>query len=144
MRRATAEPPVEVKLKVVVDGIQPVQMRLHKSLRLWTFYADLEESLGNLESTQADYERIMEIRIATPQIIINYTKFLEENNFFEDAFKVYERGVKIFKYPHARDIWVTYLYKFVKRHGKEKLKRARELFENAVEMVIICLKLFSQ
>ncbi|XP_058777306.1 uncharacterized protein LOC131651654 [Vicia villosa] len=45
MRRPTAEPPVEVKLKVVTDGIQPVQMGLHKSLTLWTFYADLEESL---------------------------------------------------------------------------------------------------
>ncbi|XP_058749791.1 uncharacterized protein LOC131622765 [Vicia villosa] len=134
MRQATAEPSVEVKRKVAADGNQPVQMRLHKSLRLWTFYADLKESLGNLESTRAVYERILDLRIATPQVIINYAYFLEENNYFEDAFKVYERGVKIFKYPHARDIWVTYLSKFVKRHGRTKLERARELFENAVEM----------
>ncbi|GKV34347.1 hypothetical protein SLEP1_g42723 [Rubroshorea leprosula] len=53
--------------------------------------------------------------------------------YFEDAFKVYERGVKIFKYPHVKDIWVTYLSKFVKRYGKSKLERARELFEHAVE-----------
>ncbi|XP_058768920.1 uncharacterized protein LOC131642717 [Vicia villosa] len=134
MRLATAEPSVEVKLKVAADGNQPVQMRLHKSLRLWTFYADLEECLGNLESTRAVYERMLDLQIATPQVIINYAYFLEENNFFEDAFKIYERGVKIFKYPHARDIWVTYLSKFVKRYGKAKLERARELFENAVEM----------
>ncbi|XP_058749786.1 uncharacterized protein LOC131622761 [Vicia villosa] len=134
MKRATAEPSVEVKQKVVAGGNQPVQMRLHKSLRLWTFYADLEECLGNLESTREVYERILDLRIATPQVIINYAYFLEENNYFEDAFKVYERGVKIFKYPHARDIWVTYLSKFVKRHGRTKLERARELFENAVEM----------
>ncbi|KAE8736133.1 hypothetical protein F3Y22_tig00000143pilonHSYRG00001 [Hibiscus syriacus] len=31
------------------------------------------------------------------------------------------------------DIWVTYLSKFVKRYGKSKLERARELFEHAVE-----------
>lgn len=61
---------------------------------------------------------------------------IQDNKYFEDAFKVYERGVKIFKYPHVKDIWVTYLSKFVKRYGKSKLERARELFEHAVEMVI--------
>ncbi|KAI9126548.1 hypothetical protein K1719_002144 [Acacia pycnantha] len=133
MRRATAEPSVEVKRRVAADGNEPVQMKLHKSLRLWTFYVDLEESLGTLESTRAVYERILDLRIATPQIIINYAYFLEEHKYFEDAFKVYERGVKIFKYPHVKDIWITYLSKFVKRYGKTKLERARELFENAVE-----------
>ncbi|GLT44768.1 hypothetical protein SLA2020_186450 [Shorea laevis] len=133
MRRATAEPSVEVKRRVAADGNEPVQMKVHKSLRLWTFYVDLEESLGTLESTRAVYERILDLRIATPQIIINYAFLLEENKYFEDAFKVYERGVKIFKYPHVKDIWVTYLSKFVKRYGKSKLERARELFEHAVE-----------
>ncbi|KAM7476712.1 hypothetical protein LguiB_023955 [Lonicera macranthoides] len=134
MRRATAEPSVEVKRRVAADGNEPVQIKLHKSLRLWTFYVDLEESLGTLESTRAVYERILDLRIATPQIIINYATLLEDNKYFEDAFKVYERGVKIFKYPHVKDIWVTYLSKFVKRYGKSKLERARELFEHAVEV----------
>ncbi|KAJ7968473.1 pre-mRNA-splicing factor SYF1 [Quillaja saponaria] len=133
MRRATAVPSVEVKRRVAADGNEPVQMKLHKSLRLWTFYVDLEESLGTLESTRAVYEKILDLRIATPQIIINYAVLLEEHKYFEDAFKVYERGVKIFKYPHVKDIWVTYLSKFVKRYGKNKLERARELFEHAVE-----------
>ncbi|VFQ63782.1 unnamed protein product [Cuscuta campestris] len=134
MRRATAEPSVEVKRRVAADGNEPVQMRVHKSLRLWTFYVDLEESLGTLESTKAVYERILDLKIATPQIIINYAMLLEDHKFFEDAFKVYERGVKIFKYPHVKDIWTTYLSKFVKRYGKSKLERARELFEHAVEV----------
>ena len=60
---------------------------------------------------------------------------LQENKYFEDAFKVYERGVKIFKYPHVKDIWVTYLTKFVKRYQRSKLERARELFTEAVEKV---------
>ncbi|CAN4089374.1 unnamed protein product [Withania somnifera] len=133
MRRATAEPTVEVKRRVAVDRNEPVQIKLHKSLRLWLLYVDLEESLGSLESTRAVYERILDLRIATPQIIINYAVLLEDHKYFEDAFKVYERGVKIFKYPHVKDIWVTYLSKFVKRYGKSKLERARELFEHAVE-----------
>ncbi|XP_020108338.1 pre-mRNA-splicing factor SYF1 [Ananas comosus] len=132
MRQATAEPSVEVKRRAAADGNEPVQMKLHKSLRLWSFYVDLEESLGTLESTRAVYERILDLRIATPQIILNYAFFLEEHKYFEDAFKVYERGVKIFKYPHVRDIWVTYLSKFVKRYGNTKLERARELFDHAI------------
>ncbi|KAF9683515.1 hypothetical protein SADUNF_Sadunf04G0021800 [Salix dunnii] len=134
LRRATAEPSVEVKRRVAADGDEPVQIKVHKSLRLWAFYVDLEEGLGTLESTRAVYERILDLRIATPQIIINYAWLLEEHKYFEDAFKVYERGVKIFKYPHVKDIWVTYLSKFVKRYGKAKLERARELFEHAIEM----------
>ncbi|CAN0877386.1 Pre-mRNA-splicing factor SYF1 [Linum grandiflorum] len=134
LRRATAEPSVEVKQRVAADGNEPVQIKLHKSLRLWALYLDLEEGLGTLESTRAVYERILDLRIATPQIIINYACLLEEKKYFEDAFKVYERGVKIFKYPHVKDIWVTYLSKFVKRYGKTQLERARELFEHAIKM----------
>lgn len=67
---------------------------------------------------------------------------MQEHKYFEDAFKVYERGVKIFKYPHVKDIWVTYLSKFVKRYGKNKLERARELFENAVESVCTFFLIF--
>ena len=43
----------------------------------WTFYCDQEESLGTQESTRAAYDRIMELRIATPQIILNYAAFLQ-------------------------------------------------------------------
>ncbi|XVF59163.1 hypothetical protein PTKIN_Ptkin07bG0253600 [Pterospermum kingtungense] len=133
MRRATAEPSFEVKRRVAADGNEPVQMKLHKSSRLWTLYMDLEESLGTLESTRSVFERILDLGIAKPELILNYALFLEEKKYFEDAFKVYERGVNIFKYPHVKDIWVTYLSKFVKRHGKTKLERARDLFDRAIE-----------
>ncbi|KAI3905328.1 hypothetical protein MKX01_040019 [Papaver californicum] len=107
IRSATAEPSEEVKRRV----------KLHKSVRLWTMYADLEQVFGTLESTRAVYERILDMKI--------------ERKYFEDVFKVYERGVKIFKYPHVKDIWATYLSKVVKRYKNKKLERARELLENA-------------
>ena len=50
---------------------------LTRSLKLWSFYCDLEESLGTLESTRAVYDQILELRIATPQIILNYALFLQ-------------------------------------------------------------------
>lgn len=55
----------------------PVQGRLYRSARLWAFYCDLEESLGTLESTRAVYDRILDLRIATPQIVLNYAAFLQ-------------------------------------------------------------------
>lgn len=41
-----------------------------------------------LQSCKAVYDRILDLRIATPLIVINYAMFLEENNYFEEAFKV--------------------------------------------------------
>lgn len=62
---------------MAAEGDAPVQMRVHKSLKLWSFYVDLEESLGTLDDTRKVYERILDLKIATPQIILNYTALLE-------------------------------------------------------------------
>jgi len=59
---------------------------------------------------------MLELKVATPQLILNYAAFLEEHHYFEEAFKAYERGVDIFKFPYSLDIWVTYLTKFVERY----------------------------
>jgi pre-mRNA-splicing factor SYF1 len=93
-----------------------VQARLFKSLKLWSFYVDLEESLGTVESTKGVYDKILELRIANAQIIVNYAGFLEENKYFEESFKVYERGVELFTFPVSFEIWNIYLSKFVKRY----------------------------
>jgi pre-mRNA-splicing factor SYF1 len=130
MQRATAMP---TKRAAYHDKSEPVQNRLFRSLKVWSMYADLEESLGTVDSTKAIYNRIVDLKIATPQIIINYALFLEENNFFEEAFKAYEHGVSLFKWPHVFDIWNTYLTKFIKRYGGKKLERARDLFEQALD-----------
>lgn len=94
----------------------PVQARLFKSLKLWSFYVDLEESLGTVPTTKAAYEKILELKIANAQVIVNYAKFLEENKYWEESFRVYERGVELFTFPIAFEIWNIYLSKFVKRY----------------------------
>lgn len=48
---------------------------------------------------------------------------------------MYERGIDLFGFPIAFDIWTLYLNTFVSRFGGEKLERTRELFESAVEKV---------
>uniref|UniRef100_A0A0N5ARS9 Pre-mRNA-splicing factor SYF1 n=1 Tax=Syphacia muris TaxID=451379 RepID=A0A0N5ARS9_9BILA len=130
MQRATAIPP---RRSHYFDDSEPVQFRVYKSLKVWSFYADIEETFGTLASCQAVYERIIDLRIATPQIIINYAKYLEENNYFENAFAAYEKGIALFKWPIVNEIWTVYLVKFLKRYGGKKLERARDLFEQCLE-----------
>ncbi|KAK6039338.1 HAT repeat protein, partial [Cooperia oncophora] len=130
LRRACAPPPRKTNY---FDETETVQMRVHKSLRVWSMYADLEESFGTIDSCRAVYDRILDLRIATPQIVINYAMFLEEHDYYEYAFKAYERGVALFKWPQVYDIWNLYLTKFVKRYGGKKLERARDLFEQCLE-----------
>src|SRR5699024_6001834 len=101
MQRATA---VASKKTSYFDQTESVQKRLHKSLKLWSMYADLEESFGTFQSTKAVYDKIIELKIVTPQIIINYGMFLEENNYYEESFKAYEKGISIFKWPNVYDI----------------------------------------
>lgn len=135
MRRAT-DAPAGIHLRrrnVAEESKLPPQERLYRSTKLWTFYVDLEESLGTVESAKACYDQILDLRIATPQIILNYALFLQENKFWEDSFRVYERGVSLFKYPHVKDIWAAYLKQFIDRYGGQKLERARDLFEQALE-----------
>uniref|UniRef100_A0A914VZD4 Pre-mRNA-splicing factor SYF1 n=2 Tax=Plectus sambesii TaxID=2011161 RepID=A0A914VZD4_9BILA len=130
MKRATAPPPQKTHY---FDESEPIQNRVYKSLKLWSMFADLEESFGTFASCKAVYDRIVDLKIATPQIIINYAMFLEENNYFEEAFKAYEKGLSLFKWPLVYDIWNTYLTKFIKRYGGKKLERARDLFEQCLE-----------
>jgi pre-mRNA-splicing factor SYF1 len=112
-----------------------VQNRIYRSTKLWSLCADLEESLGTTESTRATYDAAIELKVSTPSLILSYARFLEDRKYFEDAFKVYERGIKVFNWPHVNDIWLTYLNRFVGRYGGRKLERARDLFEQAVEKV---------
>ncbi|MCJ1359767.1 MAG: pre-mRNA-splicing factor syf1 [Icmadophila ericetorum] len=107
------------------------QQRVHKSWKLWSFYVDLVESINTLEETKKVYERIFELRIATPQTVVNYANLLEENKYFEESFKVYERGLDLFSYPVAFELWNLYLTKAVDR--KLGIERLRDLFEQALE-----------
>lgn len=112
MQKATVLPKRSVSYH---DDKETVQSRLYKSLKLWSMYADLEESFGSFTTCKAVYDRILDLKICTPQIIINYALFLEEHNYFEDAFRTYEKGIALFKWPNVFDIWNSYITKFLDR-----------------------------
>ena len=48
--------------------------------------------LCSVQSTKAVYNRVLDLKIANPQIIINYAVFLEEHRYFEESFKVWWSG----------------------------------------------------
>ncbi|KAJ3368512.1 pre-mRNA-splicing factor syf1 [Allomyces arbusculus] len=132
------------------------QRRLFKSLALWSYYVDLEECFGTKESVVACYDAILALKIATPQVVVNYALYLEANEYYEDAFAVYERGIDLFGWPVALDLWNLYLAKFMARYAPQalvaslpddtttetdaepaptgvELERLRDLFEQAVD-----------
>mmetsp|Transcript_24442 Transcript_24442/g.35917 ORF Transcript_24442/g.35917 Transcript_24442/m.35917 type:complete len:888 (+) Transcript_24442:79-2742(+) len=153
MQRAVTEPPSSIKRRKAkaaamgktsiskrhedanVDAAMTVSERLHRNVKVWGLYLDLEESLGTIESCRAAYDKVMDLKVITPQMVLNYASFLEENNYFEDSFRVYERAVSLFAFPHVKQIWLSYMDKFMARYGGSKLERLRDLFEQAVKKV---------
>eukprot|EP00485_Elphidium_margaritaceum_P008561 CAMPEP_0202699384 /NCGR_PEP_ID=MMETSP1385-20130828/12606_1 /ASSEMBLY_ACC=CAM_ASM_000861 /TAXON_ID=933848 /ORGANISM="Elphidium margaritaceum" /LENGTH=969 /DNA_ID=CAMNT_0049356317 /DNA_START=42 /DNA_END=2951 /DNA_ORIENTATION=+ len=109
-----------------------VQQRLFKSKKLWAFLLDIEESMGTLREAQSVYNTVIDLKIASVQTILNYADLMERNQYFEEAYKIYERGIELFGFPHVLPIWKTYLHKFVQRYGDKKLERARDLFEQCL------------
>ena len=132
LKEGTAIPPAARRVKAVEEG-GPVQGKLYRHTKLWALYADLQESFGSFDETKATYEAMFELRIITPQLVLNFGAFLEERKHFEDSFQAYERGVAAFKYPYVLQIWIAYLTKFVARFQGGKLERARDLFEQALD-----------
>ena len=70
-------PPQALPAPPVICPSRPLPPDPPRSLKLWGLYVDLEESLGTIESTRGVYDRIMEHRIATPQIVLNYALYLQ-------------------------------------------------------------------
>ena len=61
-------------------------------------------------------QKVSELCVANTQIIVNYVPFLEENKFFEETFKIYEKGVKLFTFPLSFELWNIFFSKCVKRY----------------------------
>jgi len=89
LAEATAVPPASRRAK---EKEGPVQDRLYKFTKLWAFYADLQESLAGFEPTRVTYDKMIELRIVTPQLVLNYAAFLEEHKHFELAFQAHRRS----------------------------------------------------
>eukprot|EP00761_Pharyngomonas_kirbyi_P004703 gb/GECH01004708.1/.p1 GENE.gb/GECH01004708.1/~~gb/GECH01004708.1/.p1 ORF type:complete len:902 (+),score=289.33 gb/GECH01004708.1/:1-2706(+) len=133
IQRATSVPKRRGRWTQYDEETAPAQSKVFKSVKLWSLYADLEENFGTVMTTKAVYDRIIDLKVVTPQIILNYAQYLEENKYFEESFRAFEKGISLFNYPEVHEIWTTYLIKFVQRYRGRKVERTRELFDEAVK-----------
>jgi len=126
-RRSVAHIPASSSTKVTKG--------LSKSMRLWNLLLDLEESLGTMQTTKDAYNRLLELKVATPAHVVNFASYLIEKKYFEESFTAYERGLDMFSFPHpgAKALWKDYLVAFQKRYGGTKIHRMRELFDRCLE-----------
>jgi pre-mRNA-splicing factor SYF1 len=141
LQNAVSEPSALVKRRrglvdnTSSDDITSSLHKIHRNVKVWSFYLDLEESLGTFETCCAAYERAFDLKVVTVQMALNYATYLDEKNYFEESFKVYEKALALFTFPQLKVIWLTYLNKFINRYGGSKLERLRDLFEQCVSVV---------
>eukprot|EP01060_Flectonema_neradi_P037284 TRINITY_DN7467_c0_g4_i1.p1 TRINITY_DN7467_c0_g4~~TRINITY_DN7467_c0_g4_i1.p1 ORF type:complete len:797 (+),score=112.76 TRINITY_DN7467_c0_g4_i1:72-2462(+) len=112
-----------------------VQDRVWRSVKLWSLYADLNESLCTLQSTKRVYDRMVYLKVVTPKILLNYASLLKDKSEWEEAFKIYQQGIALFQWPIVHDVWVEYIDCFVRRLKGGKVERTRDLLEQCVSKV---------
>lgn len=126
-------------VKHVYDNSSPA-WSAYKSMRVWHFLIDLTQSIGTTSDVIQLHHQMFELRIASSQTIISGAAYLESHRLFEQAFRLYEKGVSALTWPAALEVWVVYLTKFVKRFGSRKLERARDLYEEAIRSAPVIRK----
>ena len=53
------------------------------------------------------YTRVLDLKIATPTLVLNYASFLQEKCcLYEESFRVFERAIEMFPWPHKYEIWI--------------------------------------
>ena len=122
-----------MKSSIDLEGKEGNKYTACNSIKAWSLYLDLVESLGTADEVRAAYDEAMRRKAATAQMCVNYARYLEEATFFEESFRVFERSVDLFVYPQVKEIWLAYIDKFTARYGGSKLERLRDLYEQAVK-----------
>lgn len=131
-RKKAQDQPEDLKIKNIDE-------LLKSNIVLWQLYIDIESNIGNFESIKTAYERCKEHKCLTPVMLINFTNFIWEHNYFEEAFRVFEFAVGNFKWPSLYEIWISYITKFIQRYGDTPVgvERSRSMFERLMKDVPI-------
>ena len=101
------------------------------SLKLWSFYVDLEEAIGDYNNVINIYHRIIQLKIANVPLVINYIDYLVSYKKYDEAFKIYEQMVTMFTWPQVYDIWLLYINLFMQVYSN-KVERIRDLLESVI------------
>jgi pre-mRNA-splicing factor SYF1 len=110
-----------------------VAQGLVRSPQLWDLLLDLEESLGTVATTRDSYHRAMELQVATPLHVLNFSSYLKDRKYWEESFAAYERGLAMFQFPASKVLWMSYLQDFLERYQGTQIERVRDLFDRCLE-----------
>jgi hypothetical protein len=82
------------------------------------------------ESVRDAFEATIDNRVANIALILKYCSWLGDD--YESQFKVLERTIQAFSWPHIYELWVYYLKTAVTHLGGSRIERVRELFEKCL------------
>lgn len=119
----------------------PAQTIVFSSLKLWSLYLDLAESLcsaspENVGKTISIYEQVIALKVATPLIFINYAHFLQDRKKMLESFQIYERAIGIFPPETQFEIWNIYLAESTEKNSSISKEHIRDLFDQALENLV--------
>ncbi|XP_954620.1 rna-processing protein, putative [Theileria annulata] len=114
------------------NGKTSISKRLHTSVKLWTLSLDMEQNFGTIETTRVTFNKMVELKVVTPQVALSFAGYLEQHKYFEASFNAFEKCVVLFKWPQLYYLYLPYLTKFVRRYKGTKLERAREIFDQCL------------
>lgn len=106
---------------------------LVSSNRLWSLMLDIEINFGSRDSIRQCYQKMIDLAVITPLNLLNFTSYLIENHAYEESFRMFERGLSMFKWPALHAIWANYLTAFIGRYKDKKVERVRDLFERVID-----------
>ncbi|GCE97863.1 pre-mRNA-splicing factor syf1 [Zygosaccharomyces mellis] len=120
----------------------PTQAIVFTSLKLWSFYLDLQEAstadqIDLVEKTSLTYETMIHLKVATPMHFIQYAHFLQEHtNDKIKSFQIYERALSLFPREVQYEIWNIYLREAINAIKILSTESIRDLFDQALESLI--------
>lgn len=140
---ALANIPLSFKEIGYLDASKPVQSRIFKSVKLWTFYIDLLKSMADdgdqsifLKMDDA-YAKMVTLRIISLNMLLEYATFLREHGKWDRSLAVYESGLRTFNAPRAKyEIWNIYLTELL-AHDNISIEKARDLFDQCLTTDLI-------
>jgi pre-mRNA-splicing factor SYF1 len=112
-----------------------VQSGLFRSVKLWALALDVEESVNGESKpvlVRAMYDSMMELKVITPQCVLNYAQFELDRKLFEKSIQVLEKALSIFSWPHCRDIWLFYISLVQRERKRFSTERVRDMFEQVL------------
>lgn len=104
------------------------------NISLWEFYFEiLEINIDDIQQILASYNKMIELKKATPRMIINFGNFLELEGEFKEMFKMFDIGLREFKDNEIKfELYNIYLIKLIKHC--DDVERIRDLFDSCLNL----------